>query len=84
MSTDPYSVSEETQIALLLCCVFGEESRDTAKPLSPGEYNRLLLWLNGLGFGPAQIQQRKIRAQLPQSVLSGITDLRLETVKEQP
>ncbi len=80
MSTNAYSVSEETQIALLLCCVFGKESRDKAKPLSPGEYNRLLLWLNGLGFSPAQIQQREVRAQLPPSVLAGITDLRLDTL----
>jgi predicted Rossmann fold nucleotide-binding protein DprA/Smf involved in DNA uptake len=80
MSTDAYSVSEETQIALLLCCVFGEESRDKAKPLSPGEYNRLLLWLNSLGFSPAQIQQREVRAQLPPSVLAGITDIRLDAL----
>ncbi len=80
MSTDANSVSEETQIALLLCCVFGEESRDKAKPLSPGEYNRLLLWLNSLGFGPVQIQQQEVRAQLPPSVLAGITDIRLDTL----
>jgi predicted Rossmann fold nucleotide-binding protein DprA/Smf involved in DNA uptake len=80
MSTDAYSVSEETQIALLLCCVFGEESRDRVKPLSPGEYNRLLPWLSGLGFSPAQIQQQEVRAQLPPSVLVGITDLRLDTL----
>ena len=80
MSTDAYSVSEETQIALLLCCVFGEESPDKAKPLSPGEYNRVLIWLNGLGLNPAQIQQREVRAQLPPTVLAGITDLRLDTL----
>ncbi len=80
MSTDAFSVSEETRIALLLCCAFGEESRDKAKPLSPGEYNRLLLWLNGLGFGPIQLQQREVRTQLPPSVLAGITDLRLDTL----
>jgi predicted Rossmann fold nucleotide-binding protein DprA/Smf involved in DNA uptake len=80
MSTDVYSVSEETRIALLLCCVLDEESPDKTKPLSAGEYNRLLIWLNGLGLSLAQIQQREVRAQLPPSVLAGITDIRLDTL----
>jgi predicted Rossmann fold nucleotide-binding protein DprA/Smf involved in DNA uptake len=69
-------LTDDTKAIILLCGFFGKES--AAKPLSQGDYNKLVDWLINAGMRPKDLlQQENID---PAAKGSGIFQQRLETL----
>jgi DNA processing protein len=64
MTVASEEISPDTQAILLLCS--GLTASDGPKPLTPGEYNRVAIWLNQLGRRPRDLLVEGYGGGLPE------------------
>ena len=69
-------LTDDTKVIILLCGFFGKDS--TAKPLSQGDYNKLVDWLISSGMRPKDLLLKENVE--PAAKGSGIIQQRLETL----
>ncbi|MDP8207432.1 MAG: DNA-processing protein DprA [Candidatus Electryonea clarkiae] len=76
-----YELTDDSKATLLLCGIFGSrEDRESVKPLSIAEYNKLAKWLADNDMRPGDLLETEVRKLLKQNIMGSIDPQRVENL----
>lgn len=64
MSTEPHELTPDAQAIFLLCGRFGDDGKNSVKPLTRSQYNEVAKWLHNNDMRPAALLDKSGRKQL--------------------